>query len=72
MLTITTLEQSSFNPLRPDAADGAFSPFVRSGRYSNTILFTMHGFVAIVAFKLKKLRNENQTHKAAFVPSFTV
>lgn len=70
MLTITTLEQSPFNPLKPDAAGGAFNLLVHRGCYLNTALFIMHGFVAIVAFILKK--NEKQTHKAAFVPSFTV
>lgn len=72
MLTITTLEQSPFNPLRLDSADGAFNPVVYSGLYPNTVLFIKHGFVAIVTFRLKKSRNETHTNKAAFVPSLTV
>lgn len=63
------LEQSHFNPLKPDAAGGAFTLFVHRGCYLNSGLFIMHGFVAFI---LKKPRNEKQTHKAAFVPSFTV
>lgn len=71
MLTLTTLEQSPFNPLRLDAADGTFNPFLHSGCYQNSVLFIKDSYVAIVAFKLKKPRNETQTHKAAFVPLFT-
>lgn len=72
MLTITILEQSPFKPLMPEAAGGAINPSVHSDCYLKTVFFIMHGFVDIVAFILKKPRKEMQTHKAAFVPLFTV